>query len=33
LYFDATQQEKTEMVNLLKKLDPVNASKYQEILN
>ncbi len=33
LYFDASQQEKTEMVNLLKKLDPVNASKYQEILN
>ncbi len=33
LYFDATQQEKTDMVNLLKKLDPVNASKYQEILN
>jgi hypothetical protein len=33
LYFDATQQEKTEMVNLLKKLDPVNSSKYQEILN
>lgn len=33
LYFDATQQDKTDMVNLLKKLDPVNASKYQEILN
>jgi hypothetical protein len=33
LYFDAPQQEKTDMVNLLKKLDPVNASKYQEILN
>lgn len=33
LYFDATQQEKTDMVNLLKKLDPVNSSKYQEILN
>jgi hypothetical protein len=33
LYFDATQQEKTDMVNLLKKLDPINSSKYQEILN
>ncbi len=33
LYFDASQQEKTDMVNLLKKLDPVNTSKYQEILN
>lgn len=33
LYFDATTQEKTDMVNLLKKLDPVNSSKYQEILN
>jgi hypothetical protein len=33
LYFDASQQDKTDMVNLLKKLDPVNASKYQEILN
>lgn len=33
LYFDSSQQEKTDMVNLLKKLDPVNASKYQEILN
>jgi hypothetical protein len=33
LYFDASQQEKIDMVNLLKKLDPVNASKYQEILN
>jgi hypothetical protein len=33
LYYDASQQEKTDMVNLLKKLDPVNATKYQEILN
>lgn len=33
LYYDATLTEKTELVNLLKKLDPVNSSKYQEILN
>ena len=33
LYMDAEQKDKTEMVNLLKRLDPANASKYQEILN
>jgi hypothetical protein len=33
LYYDASQTEKTDLVNLLKKLDPVNSSKYQEILN
>lgn len=33
LYSDATQQEKTDIVNLLKKLDPVNSSQYMEILN
>ena len=33
LFYDATLAEKTELVNLLKKLDPVNSSKYQEILN
>lgn len=33
LYYDATTTEKNDMVNLLKKLDPVNSSKYQEILN
>ena len=33
LFYDASLAEKTELVNLLKKLDPVNSSKYQEILN
>lgn len=33
LYMDAELKDKTEMVNLLKRLDPANASKYQEILN
>lgn len=33
LYSDASQQDKTDIVNLLKKLDPVNSSQYQEILN
>jgi hypothetical protein len=33
LFMDATLVEKTEVVSLLKKIDPVNSSKYQEILN
>jgi hypothetical protein len=33
LYADAEIKDKTDVVNLLKKLDPANASKYQEILN
>lgn len=33
LFYDATITEKTDLVNLLKKIDGVNASKYQEILN
>ena len=33
LFADADAKEKTEIVNLLKRLDPTNASKYQEILN
>lgn len=33
LFTDATQQEKTEIVNTLKKLDPVNSSQYEEILH
>lgn len=33
LYADAEVKDKTEIVNLLKRLDPANASKYQEILN
>lgn len=33
LYSDATQEEKTAIVNLLKKLDPVNSAQYMEILN
>jgi hypothetical protein len=32
LYADAELEEKNEIVNLLKKLDPANASKYQEII-
>lgn len=32
LYQDAEQKEKNEIVNLLKRLDPANSSKYQEIL-
>ena len=33
LVSDADIKEKTDFVNLLKKLDPSNTSKYQEILN
>jgi hypothetical protein len=33
LYADAEIKDKTEVVNLLKRLDPANASKYQDILN
>lgn len=33
LYYDASSTEKNEMVNLLKKLDPINSSKYQDILS
>lgn len=33
MYTDATVEQKTQMVELLKKLDPVNTSKYQEILD
>ena len=33
LVSDADIKEKTDFVNLLKKLDPANTSKYQEILN
>ncbi len=33
LFYDATLTEKTDLVNLLKKIDAVNSSKYQEILN
>lgn len=33
LYSEAEQREKTEIVNLLKRIDPANSSKYQEILN
>lgn len=33
LYEDADAKEKNDMVNLLKRLDPANSSKYQEILN
>lgn len=33
LYSDAELKDKTEIVNLLKKIDPANSSKYQEILN
>ena len=33
MYTDATSDQKTQMVDLLKKLDPVNTSNYQEILD
>lgn len=33
LYADAEIKEKTDLVNLLKRIDPANSSKYQEILN
>ena len=33
LYEDAEAREKNEIVNLLKRIDPTNSSKYQEILN
>jgi hypothetical protein len=33
LYADAEIKDKTEVVNLLKRLDPTNASRYQDILN
>jgi hypothetical protein len=33
LYSDAELKDKNDIVNLLKRLDPVNASKYQEILD
>lgn len=33
LYSDASQEDKTAIVNLLKKLDPINSSQYMEILN
>jgi hypothetical protein len=33
LYADAEAKDKNEIVNLLKKIDPANASKYMEILN
>jgi hypothetical protein len=33
LFSDAEQKEKTDLVNLLKRLDPANSSKYQEILD
>ena len=33
LYSDADPKDKNEIVNLLKKIDPANSSKYMEILN
>lgn len=33
LYSDESAEEKNKIVNLLKKLDPVNTSQYMEILN
>jgi hypothetical protein len=33
VYTDAEIKDKTEVVNLLKRLDPTNASNYQDILN
>lgn len=33
LYADAELKDKNDIVNLLKRIDPANSSKYQEILN
>jgi hypothetical protein len=33
LFIDADPKEKTDIVALLKKIDPVNSSKYEQILN
>ena len=33
LYAEAEAREKNQIVNLLKRLDPTNSSKHQEILN
>ena len=33
MYSEAEIKEKNEIVNLLKRIDPANSSKYQEILN
>lgn len=33
MYSQADMKEKNEIVNLLKRIDPANSSKYQEILN
>ena len=33
LYSDAEVKDKNNIVNLLKRIDPANSSKYQEILN
>lgn len=33
LYQDAPQNEKTDIVTVLKRIDPANSSKYEEILN
>jgi hypothetical protein len=33
IYVDAEIKDKNDIVNLLKKIDPANSSKYQEILN
>ena len=33
LYLDADTKEKTEIVNVLKGIDPANSSKYEQILN
>jgi hypothetical protein len=33
LYADAEVKDKNEVVNLLKRIDPTNASRYQEIIN
>jgi hypothetical protein len=32
IYQDADTKLKTDVVNLLKRIDPTNSSKYQEIL-
>ena len=33
VFYDSEQNEKTEIINTLKKIDPTNSSKYETLLN
>ncbi|MBI1836761.1 MAG: DUF4835 family protein [Flavobacteriia bacterium] len=33
IFYDSEQNEKTEIINLLKRIDPTNSSKYETLLN